>query len=83
MGRLEQSEGYYCQALAVAEPRGMRPRVAHCRFGLGKLHHRRGNRERAQEHLSVATAMYREMGMNYWLEREPRLKRANSDRRRR
>jgi tetratricopeptide (TPR) repeat protein len=26
----EDPEGYYCQALTVAEPGGMRPRVAHC-----------------------------------------------------
>jgi class 3 adenylate cyclase/tetratricopeptide (TPR) repeat protein len=67
-GGTEDPEGYYCQALAVAEPRGMRPRVAHCHLGLGKLHHRTGSRERAQEELTIATAMYREMGMTYWLE---------------
>jgi hypothetical protein len=46
----------------------MRPLVAHCQFGLGKLHHRRGDREQTQEHLATAIAMYREMGMTYWLE---------------
>jgi len=45
----ENAEGYYREALALAEPRGMRPHVAHCHFGLGKLHRRRGNREQAQE----------------------------------
>jgi hypothetical protein len=30
---------------------GMRPLVAHCHFGLGKLSRRTGQRERAQEHL--------------------------------
>ena len=28
-----------------------------------------GKREQAQEHLTIATAMYREMGMTYWLEK--------------
>jgi hypothetical protein len=28
-----------------------------------------GKREQAQEHLTSATTMYREMGMTYWLER--------------
>jgi hypothetical protein len=27
-----------------------------------------GKREQAQEHLTTATTMYREMGMTYWLE---------------
>ena len=64
----ENAEGYYREALALAEPRGMRPQVAHCHFGLGKLHRRRGDREQAHEHLTTAMAMYREMGMTYWLE---------------
>ena len=46
----------------------MRPQVAHCHFGLGKLHRCRGDGERAQEHLTTAMAMYREMGMTSWLE---------------
>ena len=32
------------------------------------LEGRRGNREHAQEHLTTATAMYRDMDMTYWLE---------------
>jgi class 3 adenylate cyclase/tetratricopeptide (TPR) repeat protein len=62
-------EVHYRQALALAEPRGMRPLVAHCHLGLGKLSRRTGNREQAQEHLTTATTMYREMGMTYWLEK--------------
>jgi hypothetical protein len=46
----------------------MRPLVAHCHLGLGKLFCCTGNREQAQEHLTVATVMYREMDMPYWLE---------------
>jgi len=42
--------------------------VAHCHLGLGKLHRRTGKREQAQEHLTLAMTMYREMGMTYWLE---------------
>jgi hypothetical protein len=42
--------------------------VAHCHLGLGKLYRRTGKREQAQEHLTTATTMYREMGMTYWLE---------------
>ena len=38
-------------------------------LGLGKLHRRTSKREQAQEHLTTATTMYREMGMRFWLER--------------
>jgi tetratricopeptide (TPR) repeat protein len=64
----ENAEGYYREALALAEPRGMRPEVAYCHFGLGKTYRRRGNREQAEAHLTTAMAMYREMGVTYWLE---------------
>ena len=46
----------------------MRPLVAHCHLGLGKLHRRTCKREQAHEHLSAAATMYREMGMTYWME---------------
>jgi hypothetical protein len=46
----------------------MRPLVAHCHLGLGKLCRRTGDRGQAQGQLSIAAAMYREMGMTYWLE---------------
>jgi tetratricopeptide (TPR) repeat protein len=59
---------HYLQALALAEPRGMRPLVAHCHLGLGKLYRRTGKREQAHEHLTTATTMYREMEMRFWLE---------------
>ena len=65
----ENAEAHYHQALALAEPRGMRPLVAHCHLGLGKLYRRTGKREQAREHLVTATTMYRDMGMTYWLEK--------------
>jgi class 3 adenylate cyclase/tetratricopeptide (TPR) repeat protein len=65
----ERGEAHYREALTLAEPRGMRPLVAHCQFGLGMLYRRTGKREQAQEHLTTATTMYREMGMTYWLEK--------------
>ena len=46
----------------------MRPHIAHCHLGLGKLYWRTGTREQAQVHLTTATTMYREMGMRFWLE---------------
>jgi tetratricopeptide (TPR) repeat protein len=67
-GGAEDADGFYRAAVALAEPRGMRPLMAHCHLGLGKMHHRTGNPGQAQEHLTIATAMYGEMGMTYWLE---------------
>jgi tetratricopeptide (TPR) repeat protein len=65
----EDAEGYYREALALAGELGMRPLVAHCHLGLGKLSRRTGKPEEAQEHLTTATTMYREMRMTYWLEK--------------
>jgi class 3 adenylate cyclase len=64
----ESGEAHYRKALALADPAGMRPLVAHCHLGLGKLYRRTGTREQAQEHVATATAMYRDMGMTSWLE---------------
>jgi tetratricopeptide (TPR) repeat protein len=64
-----QAEGFYRQALTISSELGMRPLVAHCHAGLSKLHRRAGGREQAQEHLTTATTMYREMHMRFWLER--------------
>ena len=41
----------------------MRPLVAHCHLGLGKLSRHTDQREQAHENLTTATTMYREMGM--------------------
>jgi hypothetical protein len=46
----------------------MRPLVAHCHLGLGRLYRRTGKRDQAQEHLTTATTMYREMDMRFYLE---------------
>lgn len=46
----------------------MRPLVAHCQLGLGRLYRRTGERGQAGEHLTTATTMYREMAMRFWLE---------------
>jgi class 3 adenylate cyclase/tetratricopeptide (TPR) repeat protein len=56
------------QALALAEELGMRPLVAHCHLGLGKLYRRTGKQDQALENLTTATAMYRAMAMRFWLE---------------
>lgn len=61
-----QAAEYYRRAMTLAGALGMRPLVAHCHFGLGKLCRRTGQREQALEHLTTATTMYREMDMRLW-----------------
>jgi class 3 adenylate cyclase/tetratricopeptide (TPR) repeat protein len=65
---ISEAGNHYGQALALAEELGMRPLVAHCHVGLGKLYRRTGNLHQATEHLTTATAMMREMEMGLWLE---------------
>jgi tetratricopeptide (TPR) repeat protein len=64
----EHAQDSYGQAMALANELGMRPLVAHCHLGLGKLYRRTGRRSQAHEHLTTATTMYREMDMRFWLE---------------
>jgi class 3 adenylate cyclase/tetratricopeptide (TPR) repeat protein len=64
----ETGTARYREALALAEPRAMRPLVAHCHLGLGKLYRRVGEAERARDNLTTATTMYGEMDMGFWLE---------------
>ena len=64
----ELPEQHYRDAMILADELGMRPLVAHCHLGLGKLYRRAGQRQEAQEHLTTATTMYREMDMRFWLE---------------
>ena len=66
------AEDHYLKSLALATELDMRPVIAHCHLGLGKLYRRTDKREQAQEHLSTAMTMYREMGMTYWLEQVQR-----------
>jgi tetratricopeptide (TPR) repeat protein len=67
----ESGAAHYRQALAIAELHGMRPLVAHCHLGLGKLYRHTGKRDLARENLTAATTMFREMGMKFWLEQGP------------
>jgi class 3 adenylate cyclase/tetratricopeptide (TPR) repeat protein len=62
---VENAKDSYRQGLALATKLGMRPLVAHCHLGLGKLYRRTGKREQAREHLATAATMYREMDMRF------------------
>jgi class 3 adenylate cyclase/tetratricopeptide (TPR) repeat protein len=63
------AEAHYGAAMVLASELEMRPLLAHCHLGLGKLYRRTGNDGKAQEHLTTAATMYREMGMGFWLEK--------------
>ena len=62
-GNARAAAAHYNEALAVTEPRGMHPLVAHCRVRLAKLHRRAAKRAESDAHCAAATSMYREMGM--------------------
>ena len=64
-----RADGHYRQAMALAKELGMRPLLAQCHLGLGKLYRRAGDRAKAEEHLTAARDMYREMDMGFWLEK--------------
>ena len=63
----ESGAAYFREALTLAEVHGMRPVIAHCHLGLGKLYRHIGETEHAHEKLTAATTMYREMEMGFWL----------------
>jgi len=64
-----KAENHYRQALALAEELGMRPLIAHCHVGLGKLYRRADDLKQAKVYLTNGVAMMREMEMGLWLEK--------------
>ena len=66
---VEQAEAAYHRSARLATDLGIRPLVAHCQLGLGKLYLRTAKREQGDEHLTTAATMYREMDMRFWLEK--------------
>jgi DNA-binding winged helix-turn-helix (wHTH) protein/tetratricopeptide (TPR) repeat protein len=52
--QLDDSERYYHRALALCEPRGMRPLVAECHRRLAKTYERTGHRKKSQMHMTAA-----------------------------
>ena len=63
------AEQYARQALSLADELGMRPLVAQCRLDLGTLWRRTDRAVEAQAQLTTAAAMFRDMGMTWWLEK--------------
>jgi tetratricopeptide (TPR) repeat protein len=61
------AEEHYREALSLATELRMRPLIAHCHRGLGDWYRRSGDRGRAEEHLTTARMLYREMNVKLWL----------------
>jgi tetratricopeptide (TPR) repeat protein len=61
------AEARYQQTLALANALGMRPLVAHCYHGLGRLYGQTGRSEQARVALTTAIDLYRAMDMTFWL----------------
>ena len=64
---LDQAAAHYRQALVLAEELGMRPLVAHCHRGLGRLYGQTGRGTQARAALTAAIDLYRAMDMTFWL----------------
>ena len=66
---VEAAAAAYQLALGLTEELGMRPLMAQCHLGLGRLAQRVGQQELAEQHLTAASALFRAMGMSQWLEK--------------
>jgi DNA-binding NtrC family response regulator/tetratricopeptide (TPR) repeat protein len=63
-GRVAEAEESYHRALALAAGLGMRPLTAHGHVGLGALHFRTGNLQRADEHRLAASALISQLDVD-------------------
>ena len=63
----EAAKEHYETALALAEIHGMRPLIAHCHAGLGRLWRAHGKPKEAKKALAKASDGYQTLGMDAWL----------------
>jgi len=63
-----KAEDHYDRAIKLANELRMRPLLAHCYVGLGKLYRHTRDYEKAKTQLANGVAMMREMEMGLWLE---------------
>ena len=66
---MEAAEPQLRAALLLASELGMRPLVARSRLCLAGVWRRAGNTDRAADELAAAGALFRELGMRFWLAR--------------
>ena len=67
--RPPHAQASYHQALALAKTLGMLPIEALSHFGLGELAHQAPAHVTAREELLTATAMFRDLGMEFWVDK--------------
>jgi tetratricopeptide (TPR) repeat protein len=60
-------EEYILEGIKILDELRLRPFSAQRYLFLGELYADRGQREKAQESLKKAEAMFQDMGMDYWL----------------
>ncbi len=65
----DRAEEHYRQCLTLADELGMRPLLAHCQLGLGRLRRRTGKGEQARECFAAAAGMFGQMDMPFWVRR--------------
>lgn len=63
---LDAALEYYRGAQSLAESLEMRPLIAHCHAGIGRIYESTGH-EKAPDLQGKATEMYRDLGMHHWL----------------
>lgn len=68
LSEAETAQRRYGEARMLAETLGMRPLVAHCHFGLGRLYWQEGRPREADEQIRTAATMYHDLGMRHWQE---------------
>jgi hypothetical protein len=71
---VRDASNLYREAIARADALGMRPLLARCRLGLGRLAEMTGDRDAGRAEIARAAATFRELAMPYWLaQAEPAL----------
>jgi tetratricopeptide (TPR) repeat protein len=63
---VEVAERAYRESMSLARELAMRPLIAHCHVGLGRLYRRAGRPEAARAELEAGLALLRSMGMTFW-----------------
>ena len=66
---VERAERHYHDALALGERHAMRPLLAHCHLGLGRLYTAAGMTSLARNHVERATRAYGDLALPFCFER--------------
>ena len=69
VSEFETSRKRFEEARTLAESLNMRPLVAHCQFGIGRLSQLTGKQQQADRQIRAAAMMYHELGMDHWQQR--------------